>query len=538
MTRLAAALASALVLLLATGAPAGAQELKSPATLDERPAGFERTGREVARIAERREAIREEVARVRGAKREVYTKGAGRWQVSWFTRPPRGTPRKEIAQVLIDDRSGAILEAWTGFRVAWTMARGYDGAFGRRVNAPYVWIPLLVAFVLPFLNPRRPLRWVHADVLVLAGFSASLAFFNAAEVETSVPLVYPLLAYLLVRTLAIALGRGRSSGEPWILVPVGWLGIATLFLVSFRVGLNLTDSNVIDVGYAGVIGADRIADGETLYGAFPDDNAHGDTYGPLLYAAYLPFEQLLPWSGSWDDLPAAHAAAIAFDLLTLAGLFLLGRRAGGTRLGVILAYAWAAYPFTLYALNTNANDTLVALLVVLALLAASSAPARGALAAAGALVKFAPAALAPVLATHGLAGRPWRERLARLAAFTAAFAVVAAVALCVWVDDLGVFYERTLGFQAGREAPFSVWGLYGWGTAQVVVQVAAVILALALAVIPRRHDLAGLAAACAAVLVALQLATDYWFYLYLVWCFPLVMLAVLAPRSPSPPSTA
>ena len=40
----------------------------------------------------------------------------------------------------------------------------------------------------------------------------------------------------------------------------------------------------------------------------------------------------LPWSGTWDDLPAAHAAAIAFDLLTLAGLWLLGRRLRGPRL--------------------------------------------------------------------------------------------------------------------------------------------------------------------------------------------------------------
>jgi hypothetical protein len=36
-----------------------------------------------------------------------------------------------------------------------------------------------------------------------------------------------------------------------------------------------------------------------------------------------------------------------------------------------------------------------------------------------------------------------------------------------------------------------------------------------------------LAALCAAVLIALQLAVTYWFYLYLVWFFPLVMLALL-----------
>ena len=34
----------------------------------------------------------------------------------------------------------------------------------------------------------------------------------------------------------------------------------------------------------------------------------------------------MPWSGEWDDLPAAHGAALAFDLLTLGGLVLLGMR--------------------------------------------------------------------------------------------------------------------------------------------------------------------------------------------------------------------
>ena len=83
---------------------------------------------------------------------------------------------------------------------------------------------------------------------------------------------------------------------------------------------------MIDVGYAGVIGADKISDGEPLYGDFPEDNSHGDTYGPLAYYAYQPFEQLFPWTGSWDDLPAAHAASIFFDLAT-AALLLLARNA-------------------------------------------------------------------------------------------------------------------------------------------------------------------------------------------------------------------
>ena len=33
------------------------------------------------------------------------------------------------------------------------MARGYPGAFGRRVNALYVWLPLCLLFLAPFFCP-------------------------------------------------------------------------------------------------------------------------------------------------------------------------------------------------------------------------------------------------------------------------------------------------------------------------------------------------------------------------------------------------
>jgi len=55
------------------------------------------------------------------------------------------------------------------------------------------------------------------------------------------------------------------------------------------IGLNILNSNVIDVGYAGVIGADKLIHGHLLYGLWPSDNAYGDTYGPVTYFAYVPF---------------------------------------------------------------------------------------------------------------------------------------------------------------------------------------------------------------------------------------------------------
>jgi hypothetical protein len=331
-------------------------------------------------------------------------------------------------------------------------------------------------------------------------------------------------------------GRGgrplRPPGPPHLLVPAAWLAVGVVFLLGFRIGLNLTESNVIDVGYASVVGADRLADGAPLYGGWPDGIERGDTYGPATYAAYVPFEQVLPWGGGWDELRAAHGAAIVFDLVCVALLFVLGRRIGGPELGVAAAWMWAAFPFTLYVANTNANDTLVGATVVLAVLAAARPAARGAAAAVAGLTKFAPLGLAPLLATHG----GWSVR--GLAAFGAAFAVAAGGLLALGVDDLGLFWDRTVGFQADRGSPFSIWGLYDLPGPQRVVQVLAVLLAVGLALVPRRRDVVGLAALCAAVLIAVQLGVSHWFYLYLVWFLPLVFVTLLATAGAPARSTA
>src|SRR5262249_34487824 len=144
-----------------------------------------------------------------------------------------------------------------------------------------------------------------------------------------------------------------------------WLIVTCLVVcVALRYGLNAFNANVIDVGYAGVIGADRIEHGRTPYGTFPSDCGQCGTYGPVNYIAYVPFEAAEPWHGHWDDLPAAHGAATAFDALTILGLLLLGWMLAGWRLGAVLGLAWAANPFTAFALESNANDTLVAAMLV------------------------------------------------------------------------------------------------------------------------------------------------------------------------------
>jgi hypothetical protein len=525
-----ATICAAAALALLAAAPAHAEDVVRPPSMDRPPAGYRLTGRQAEAIADRSPTAIHARRSARGVFDNVFEKSGSRWQVSYYVT--RGKSTKEIAQIYVSDDTGRVTEAWTGPQVAWTMARGYSGAFGRKVNSPFVWIALTLLFIAPFVDPRRPLRMRHLDLAVLMAFGVSVAFFNDANIDVSVPLAYPLMLYLLARMLWIGLRRGRRRDPLRLLVPASWLVIGLLFLVGFRIGLNVADSNVIDVGYAGVIGADRLADGDTLWGAFPKDNEHGDTYGPVNYAAYVPFEQALPWSGRWDDLPAAHAAAITFDLLCLGLLFLIGRRMRGPTLGIALAYAWAANPFTLYAMDCNVNDGLVAALVLGAIAAASSPGGRGVFITLAGMAKFAPLGLAPLFASHSRGA--WRFALGGAAA------LVPCLLLILGYGGLHAFYDRTLGFQASRGSPFSVWGLYGWDKAQAVVQAAAVALAVAVAFVPRRRDVVGLAALAAAVLVALQLGVTHWFYLYILWFLGPLLIALLGDAEPAerpaPPS--
>jgi hypothetical protein len=507
--------------------------LERPARTNRPPPGHRLSAREVIEIAAGTEAVRDELAESPEAKPEAYVRGSCFWEVKYFTG--EGEQRTEVAQVLIEDPTGTVIEAFRGHQVEVKLARGYEGAVARVVNSPFVWIPLCVLFVAPFFDPRRPFRLLHLDLLAIVALSLSLFFFNRAEITASVVLVYPVLGYLFARMLLAGLRREPGAGPVLPLVPLAWLAVGAVVLVGARIALNVVDSNVIDVGLAGVVGAERIESGQELYeGDFnpPGIDLRGDVYGPVNYLAYLPFEQALPWSGEWDDVPAAHAAAIAFDLLTALALLWAGRRLRrgqeGTALGVALAFAWLACPWTLYTMNANANDSLVALLIVAAFAVLVSPPARGALLALATMTKFGPLALAPLFAT-GTGARRWRSALL----FGLVFVAVALAVTLPFLPDGGPreLYDRTLGYQASRGSPFSFWGLApSLEPLETAARGFAVVLALAVALYPARKTAVQVAALGAAVIIATQVAASHWFYFYVVWFLPLVLFALFASR--------
>jgi hypothetical protein len=476
----------------------------------------------------------------------------------------------EIATGRVDDHSGAVLEAWTGPQVAWKMARGYPGAFGgKEINGAALWLGFCALFLIGLADLRRPLSLRNLDLLVLLSFSVSLWFFNRGDVFTSVPLVYPPLLYLLARMVWSA-WRGRLGTGAAPVWPVWLLAAATVFTAGFRIGLNVRSSNVIDVGYSGVVGAERIVHGEAPYGHFPVEdsrkpcgpadsegeirnriqtngrcesaNPQGDTYGPVAYEAYIPGYLILGWSGKWDDLPAAHLSSILFDLLCLLGLALVGLRFGGTPLAATLAFAWVAYPFTQYVSSSNTNDALPPLFLIWGFWLVTSPWARGAAVALSGWTKFAPLLVGPLWASYPDALRRPREKLA----FVAAFAVATLAAFSVLLLEphplhaVDVFWHRTISWQIGRDSPFSLWdwrqyhaGLPDLHVLQWVLEGALVAGSIAVYFLPRRKSPLQLAALTAALLLGFQLVLTHWFYLYLPWFFPFAAFAVLAP-SPKP----
>ena len=469
----------------------------------------------------------------------------------------------EVATGTVDDSTGVVLSAWTGPQVAWTMARGSPGAFGGvRINSPAVWLGFCAVFLFGLLDWRRPLSLRNLDLLVLLSFSVSLWFFNAGNVFAAMPLVYPGLAWLLGRCLWVGISdrppRGSVVWPTWLLVGL------TVFLAGFRIGLNIETSNVIDVGYSGVVGASLIASGESPYGNFPVEGSRpacgpadssgevrdrvqpngrcetadpqGDTYGPVAYLAYLPAYLVLGWSGKWDSLPAAHATSILWDIVCLAGLWMVGRRYGGPRLGAALAFAWAAWPFSQYASNSNTNDIIEPALLVWGFYFAAAPFRRGVLCALSALTKFAPLLVVPLWCGYPTP----RDRRQRVV-FFCGLAIAAALALSVLLLEPSVwaaartFVKRSFGYQLGRSAPFSIWdwrqyharGLPDLHRIQQLLEVALVGWALALARFPARRSPLRLAAFTAVLLIGFESVLTYWFYLYLPWFFPFAAFALV-----------
>jgi hypothetical protein len=404
----------------------------------------------------------------------------------------------------------------------------------------FPWYTFGLLFVLPFFDPRRPFRLLHVDLLVLlaTGIWPLEASMGTEPPTWAAAITVAGLIWLLGRLLLSGFRPERRPDRLVPVLPAAWLAVAVVLLICMRLGsLVVAPSFVSDVGVASVIGADLIGDGQSPYsgGVLHREPPHGDTYGPVTYLAYVPFEQAVPWTGRlrvglYTPPKAARLAAVLFDSLTLLCLFLLGRRLRpgpeGRLLGLGLAWAWAAYPYSLLVLRFSFSDTLVGMLALAAVLAIESPAGRGALAALAGATKFAPLVLAPLLAT-GTGERRLRSSLLFAAAF---IAVTLAVFLPLMPDGgLSELYDRTLGYQEVRRGWVRIWASFpelDW--VQTAVQLLVAGLAVLLAFVPRRKTPFQVVALAGALIIAVQLAGWNWSAAYAVWFAPLAFAGLFA----------
>jgi hypothetical protein len=487
---------------------------------------------EAVKLAAADERVREELSEHGPPATEAeYSEGA--WTVHFYVREdgaiggkPAGEGQKEVAQVKVDDSSWVLDRVWVGDQVGWYMARGEYGAYGKHANYWYVWLPLALGFALAFVRTDRLFSIRNLDLVALLGFLVSHGFFRAGVVYEAVVLWYPPLIYLFLRTLLMGFGLGekvqRTSNLPtWLLF--GLTGLAGGLVI----GLNL-DARVIDVGYAGVEGADLILDGAIPYGNMPQDVGTGDTYGPLNYLLYVPFVTIFGYSGEWDFLPAAHALTIFSFVAGALALLLAGWKLAGPKGAAALTFAWVAFPYTLYSANNNTNDIVVAAVAAIGLAAASSPIGRGASIAAGFATKLYPIILAPLWMMHdGARRRPIVDFI---------LGGVGVVLLTFWVllidgqpvEGIRLFYEKTIAFQGDRETPWTIFAQEPeLKFLQQPLLAAVIFLAFVVAIWPRRRTIRRLAAFSAALVIGFQITANYWFYPYVTWFEPFVFLSLL-----------
>jgi hypothetical protein len=489
---------------------------------------------EAVKLALASPEVREELSNHAPYTTDAHYSAEGKWTVHFYVREGGSVGgkltsdgRKEVARVGVDDESWRLVYVWTGDQIIWQQARGERGAYGKHANYWYVWLPLALAFALAFIRPDKLFSLRNLDVVALLGFLLSHHFFREGVVYEAVLLWHLPLIYLLFRTLLMGFGLGerveKTTNLPtWLLLGLGGLAGGLVL------GLNL-DSRVIDVGYAGVVGADLILEGTSPYANMPEDVGTGDTYGPLNYLLYVPFVLIFGFSGQWDFLPAAHALTIfSFLVGAIALLFAGWKLSGGPKGGAALLFAWALFPYTLYSANNNTNDIVVAAFSAVGLAVASSAVGRGASIAAGFAIKLYPLILAPLWMMHD---GPKRRSLAGFI-----LGGVGVILLTFWVilldgrplEAIRVFYERTIALQTNRVTPWTIFTqVPELGFLQQPLLAGVIFLAFVVAVWPRKRTLRRLAAFSGALIIGLQLVGDYWFYPYVTWFEPFVFLCLL-----------
>ena len=396
-------------------------------------------------------------------------------------------------------------------------------------------VPWAACFILGLADWHRPWRVEHLDLLTLAGFFPVAMLLSDDAPQAGLWLAAVCLGWLFARMLGAWLAKWPMPQlRPSISSRRLRAAIGILLLVRLA---SIPAGNILDVGQASSLGAWRLLHGLHLYGAVWWQGPGGlriyrpDSYGPFAYYAYIPFVAIFP------PAPAVIATllpAACFDALTLAGLHTLGHRLGGLPLAQAFMFTYLLYPFTDLSLMAETNDALIAALCVWTIIAAQRPVTRGLLIAAAALTKFVPA----LLAFQFLGVKRGRSRYA----LTLAAALAGMLAWPLITSGVVQFLDSTFGYQLtqrGGGLQFSIWTYipHMATLARPILAAALMLLAISPMFRPAVQDARQHAALAAALLIGAQLLLGYWFYNYLIWFYPLLIIAVIQPHeSTEPPS--
>jgi Glycosyltransferase family 87 len=465
------------------------------------------------------------------------------------------------------DRRDELLDFYRGSRLVATITVGWAGhvvvlnvtdlkqqgsAYGSNIaNDGSVLGMLAAVFVL--MTAVWPLwRMRNLDVLAVVSLTLSVVLYNAGRLTTMVLVTYPALIYLAFRCGCWALAR---RDEPAPAVPLydrltaRWsqlqrvrllrLGVAACALIVVMVGL--TSPHVIDVGYAAMEGATFILHGILPYG-HPMDILHGDTYPIASYLLYVPFAWLSPVHNVWDDADFTLLIAVAAALIMAAGVWrMLARDVPhgpdkshpGQTSGLRSAVALLTFPPLLVTVSTGTSDVALGAMLAVALLLWRRPGWGMAVLSGAAWFKLAPLALMPLMLAR-LRGRAL--------GWAAGALLITSVTMGVILVGLGGLSApgrmlTAIGFQFTRSSPHTLWAILGSMPLQPFAEAATLALVVGSMVRLRRDsgladDRRRLAALAAAVLLGIQIAANYWNYMYLGWLLPLIVLSLLAEPSP------
>ena len=423
---------------------------------------------------------------------------------------------------------GQLGPTYTGPLMLGYYARGH---YGQIFDNPWVLASFTAMFLLPLLLLRTRSWFDRLDIAMLLGFGVSYALFDTAHLEPGVWAFYPVLVYLMVRMLIRGFRARPLGGRLDCRLPTVVLAIGLLALVVARIVITLHPAGSSTSAPRRCSGRTRSSTGRastTSRSATATPTARSTT------SCTFRSRRSGPDRGTTCRRPGRRRSPSTCS--TIAGLIVVGMRlrAGrdGRRLGLLLAWLFAACPWSLLDVEKSTNDELVALLVVLTMLVLSKPIKRGVLVGLGAAAKFFPAVLLPLVAVgRGDADQQTIRKV--LAGFV--IAAGASIALFLPPGGLEEMWAHTIGYQLTRTDIFSIWALHpALSPIKDAVTAFAVILAVLVAFRPRGvRTPAQVAALGAAVIIAVQLPALHWFYLYIVWFLPLVLIAVLGADAPA-----